>query len=398
MKKKLILYLKLILLTIFLFIIYKNLNINTKEYFNNDSQFIKSIYYDISIPIKSKTIILKNEIVNPYKFTVINKKSLNYDFIQNLRLIIPFITITSKSIQNTITMINKNNAQLGIITEDHMITNNETKNIRMICGLNFISYTLIVPLNSNIKNWKNLKKKIIGTSFKYSNDYFHLKKILTSLKYNEEDYTIVTGDIISILHQFTELKIDAVYYSIVHPNPLIKLYQKKIKINIIGNEGLDHALLKFYIPTTLSEKIDISEYKIKVDKNLYINTYGLRQIIVGNKYVSNKYVFGFLHSLINNLFIIKLNKQYLNQMSISSITYTLPNIKIHPGTLMFLKKYNYITNDSNLLCANFTGLKECTERMIKENSTIINNNLPDIPIARLTQDKSNRINFGSITL
>ena len=335
----------------------------------------KSVYKSNNKLIDSITINLNQTTITPYKIGVLDKFTLEYRFIHLLKKLMPMDSIIFKNNSSILDLTNKNFIQLGCITEDMLNFNNTTRfrNVSFVCGTNYSTFTLIVPFYSEINNWHNLKGKKVGTSSIGSLSYIHLKSLMKSYRFKENDMNIVTGNIYNILHKFINYEIDAVYYTIIHPNPIVFLYEKNSRIKLLDTSNIDKSLLNFYIPNTIIQPIDTKFYSNKIKSNQSTDSYGVRNIIIANNTVSNIYIFKLLYSLVINIFNLKSKRKYLSNLSLSLITYTRIDTPVHPGALLFFKKYNFITDIDNKLCDYFYSKTECTEDLLKQNSKIFNN-------------------------
>ena len=211
----------------------------------------------------------------------------------------------------------------------------------------------------------------IGTSENNTLSNIHLKKIMKSYRFKSTEYKIISGKKDKILDMFINNEIDAVYYTLIHPNPLINLYEKNYRIKLIGTGDIDKNLLELYVPYYITQPIDTRYYiqgNAKHISSKQIFSYGVRNIIISNNHVSNEFIFKFLYTFINNMSILKQKYTFLKPLSRSLITYTRIMVPIHPGSMIYLKEYNYITDNNNPECKFFYGKTKCTNKLLENNT------------------------------
>lgn len=399
---RLIIIILLIISFLTIFIVHKN-NKDNKEGFKSQlywNKFIvpndilfKSSPGELSNPVhKQITIQLNPYVIIPPKLGVVNKDSLSSAFGDILSKILPNKKVIVDTMQQLVNLINEHVIQFGLITENYLKPELTTqfKNIYFVGGWNYCCFTLIVPLNSTIQSWGDIKGRRIGTGRINSNDSLILQNICKSLRIKKNEYKMVHGDIYTILNKFLAGKLDAVFYLLIHPSPLVKMYTVKYRIRIITHQGLDYSQLKTYIPKISILTMDVSLYELmpNISKDNYA-AYGLRYIIVANKTLSNEYIYKLMYTLMNNVDALKNDRPYLNNLSRNNIIYITGNPQIHPGTILFLTNYGYITENDDLACVMFNGKEKCTDSLIR-------NNLSALPNSSLVSTGSNIYNNTSV--
>ena len=114
--------------------------------------------------------------------------------------------------------------------------------------------SLIVPLNSDIRVWKDLNNKNIGTLNKDTGVSGILDKLFENYNINAN---IIPTKIDKIIDNFKENKIDAFFIITSHPSNIIESINKDIPIRFIGINSLNKDIIYKIFPYSKKSYIDM---------------------------------------------------------------------------------------------------------------------------------------------
>lgn len=329
---------------------------------------------------KKMNITLNNNVLNPLNI-IYNNVSVSETYIKNkLKVFFPIKEETiGGDFYKSIQYINDNKGKILIINEDIFVDssiglqkfrNNPLKNNRFICSLYYSHFTLITPLDSDILSWKDLENKTIGT-IENSQNLINLVEILSVAGYNRYNLKIYTAkDLKSLQEIFINSNVDAIYLTVEHPSNFLKKLSDMRKIRFIFTEGISKDIFKFHFPFSFKGQVNLSDYDMYPSKNLVIDSYAIRTIIITNKDTKKEVIYNFVKNIFENLQYIRKNIAYLKIMIPSFISYCSPLLLYHSGAEKFYNENNYITRSRQQLCYLYTGSFECNTHLVNKNRFI----------------------------
>ena len=338
---------KIIIFLLLIILFFKYLNKKVEKFSNYKSIIIKphsSIYNKTTINLM------------PFKENQINVA-------ENLSNIFPIVNINGgcsglKAIENT----NNYDNQLALITDEiyFYYTNKKKHNLRFICSLGNEFFTLIIPFDSKLKNWKDIRNKKIGV-IPNSSSYYILTKILTAfnIKLINEMVPIIY-DPKKIIKYFNKKKIDCLFTLAAHPDIVLQKVNKTIPIKIIGIEGLDKKVLTGVFSFYKFEKINLENYKL----NKYIESLSVKLNLLCNKNLNHKDSYSLINTIFSQFQYITKNgdENYIIQMrNFNPSKLYLDNLKykFHKSIYKFLKDIGMITNNKSYYCKFKAGVSDC---------------------------------------
>lgn len=399
------LFIIILVILIFWFV---NLKRNTLEGFSQYPVSSRDVYSPFSAwnfflpepqslsPInkQSITVQLHKETINPIK--IYRTFYDNQEIILSSK-IVKFFPIKPISIDNSpyqiLLYINSNIDCMAFINEDMFIYNylginkldglvnskykkkNDYKpikkldNLRYVCAFYNIHFTLIAPVDSEITSWTDLKDTIIGT-YANSTSFDNLILLIKLMEYKESDITVITyTNINDITTAFIEGKIDTMYLTMAHPNPLLHKISIERRIKLILTEGLPFTKLQYYFPGGWKSNIDTRYYMTIPYPNPLLPSYALRKILITNKDTNTETVYKFIRSLFENIIYLRQQLICMEDLQPYFMIYAQPLVRYHEGIRKFLLEMNYITFNPDIKCANFIGTgKPCTNAMMQEDA------------------------------
>jgi TRAP-type uncharacterized transport system substrate-binding protein len=390
--------LKIFILICIFFILIKYLNCKTtKEHYityTNDINFLKSEPKKIkSLNNNTLTIQLSENMVNPLFFYFKKDfegegKLVNQIFFKNkLKKIFPFHNkYYNIPWQQILCILNSKKNIVSLIPEDaftdsylglkYYNNKKKNKNLRYICSVYYSHFTLIAPINSNIKNWTHLQNKKIGT-IKHSFSFYNLKRILSICNYKNNSVQIILVDTIDdLIQKFSERKFDSIYLSTSHPNIKLINLSLQMKLYFIFTEGINVSKFKFNFPWCFKQKVQLKYYNTYPSNTPLINSYATRVILCTNNNTDENKIYNLVKAIFNNINYFQFETPFLNDLLPNFMIFLLPMIKYHKGALKYFKDLGYITNNSNPFCALFAGTGKCTENKLKKNNFLEFNNTP----------------------
>lgn len=321
-------------------------------------------------PYKKMNITLTKEMVNLLNM-YINKNSIDQlELVKKLKYTFPFhFNINNQEWYETLDIINKKKNILYFINEqlflDYILTQ-KVKNICFIGAFYFQYMFLIVPNNSDIYTWKDLKSKKIITNNEES--LYLLKELLYLSDYkNKEVEILIAQDFRIITQYFSEQKVDAIFLNASHPsNYMVKLATIR-DIKVITTEGLSQDKINYNFPVTYKRSLDFAMFNIK-SRPLIKECYASRVLLVTNK--NTNYIYNFIKNVFNNFQYIK--GKNLIELTNYFMTYCPIFFNIHKGSLKFFIEKNFITEEKNNLCYYYWGGQKCNNDLVNKNRFIEN--------------------------
>ncbi len=341
--------------------------------------YIKSKKYtDKFVNYKSITVTPQSMLYNSININTWYKDSLYWNLGNNLKSIYPIeFNNQSYSPLNNIIKVEENKNHLSLIQQDYLLnylSNKPNSNIRLITTIGIEDITLIIPSNSSILSWKDLKFKKIGTLSKESGSYFILDKLNSILDLNSKITNFDKFNSDTIIESLTNKSIDAFFIIISNPSPIIRNISINYSIRIIGTFGINSDIIKHILPYYNKSYIDTTDYKL-ISINS-IETYKTNISLICNKdfdplesYILIKSIFTNFSYLINNG-----NKDYKLQLYDFNPSYLYSNydkIKLHEGVIRFLNDINIITNNPNTECLYKVGIDKCNIKNVNNNRLLI---------------------------
>ena len=417
-------YLLIIIFLIIVFIVaqnFKSINENFSDNYISEKKgeynFFKNTPSNFnSYSSKNITIQFTNNLLNPLILNFDSNSTLQIKLNKKLISLFPFKKKSYKNMAQIILSTNKNKNIISYINEDVFLMNylgfnqkglyknyylgikkNTYKNLRYACAISYCTFTLITPLNSEIKDWKDLKNKNIGT-LDNSPSLLNLKKFLHVLKYQKEKVNIIVVNNKEILKDlFMKKKIDAIYLTIEHPSSYIQKIAENMKIRLITTKGLPKDRINMVFPFIFKTTVDIRYYDTYPDIKPIIDGYATRLLLITNINTKPEIIYNFLKTFfINNQFLRKDIKELDNSLpSFSAFNYA--GFPYHKGAEKFYIENNFITYDKHNLCSLYYGINKCNTKMVNKNRFLENhgdplNNIYNYTILNPKNKWNNKVN------
>lgn len=218
-----------------------------------------------------------------------------------------------------------------------------------VCSLYTVCLTLILPINTEVKNKNDFETLKIGTFNKNhaSNLFLKLFSNIMNLKLN-----IVHCDTYGDL--FTKWKsgeIDSIFLLISHPNQFVKLfsYQEEIKLfnwDILFKDINLKRIFIFHMPYLIKVTIPIANYRFFKLSNYYTG-YGFNVNMLSSNKIDDGYIYNILKTIYINYAKIKNNCLWMYQLSPSWMSNCPPDMVFHPDAKKFYIDINLISEQYN---------------------------------------------------
>ena len=181
------------------------------------------------------------------------KNDINTHIFNQLSKIFPINNINYFSKPHSILAItNKKNNHLCLV-EENMFNQEKYSDTRYISCL-AINYALLVsPLKNRLRNWSDLRGKIIGISDFHSQSYQFLNKINDVLN-NLFKIKFVKFEKSEIINAFNDKLIDGYFFIAPNPNKTIYEINKILPLRFIGTESINKDILQIVYPNLKSSK------------------------------------------------------------------------------------------------------------------------------------------------
>lgn len=299
--------------------------------------------------------------------------SLYYNIGRNIASIYPIETVaTTPGSSYNISQVEKYNNALGLVQQDTLVDyianlSVPNSNIKLITPIALEQITVIIPGNSKIGNWTDIKNKRIGTFDIESGSYKSLQKILNIYQSNNTIINFQKVDATTIQDAFQKNDIDLFFCIVSNPNIIITNLAKQYPIRILGTNGLDRQTLRIIFPYSTDAKIDTTEYNISIMssvKTLQSNVY----IIVNTNFPFGE-CYRLIKTIFNNFIYIKENGDNLYKLQMlefnpSYLYSTTDIIPIHAGVRKFFEDINIITYTPSPECIYKVGINKCSVNKI----------------------------------
>jgi uncharacterized protein len=245
------------------------------------------------------------------------------------------------SVENIDEVNNQNDYKIGIVQSDILhdayygigpFEGYNFKNIRTLCSLYEEAYTIVVQADSDIKNFKDLKKKTVNVGKLNSGNYHAVKKLLKLYDMQLSDFKHIGH--LSIDSQGEALckgTIDAAIYSISHPNKLIDSLAKKCSIRILT---INDKIIQEHINKEPSYIYTIIKENTYPGNKKEIKTLGTIATLVTSKNVPRKYTCNIIDKINKKKHNLKLIHPSLHDINIHTM------VPLHPGAQEFYSKTN----------------------------------------------------------
>jgi TRAP-type uncharacterized transport system substrate-binding protein len=379
-------YLLIIFFFIIVFIVFQNLksiNENFSDSYTSERQgeynfFIDSPSNINSYSSKNMTIQLTNNLLNPLILNFDINSQLQLRLNKKLISLFPLKQHSHENINKKISYTNIGENIISYMNEDSLLHSylgfkyNKYKNLRYVCAITYSHYTLITLLDSEIKNWGDLENKNIGT-IDNSNSLRNLKHFLSVLEYKKSKVTITLVENKEILKElFFNNKIDAIYLTIEHPSPYIKIISKNMKIRLITTEGISESKYNMIFPFIFKGKIDLREYDNFPSMKPMKDTYATRLLLVSNNNTKQEYIYNFLKTFFKNIQFIRKNIKELDILNPTFASFNYVAVPYQKGAEKFYSENSYITYKKNNLCYLYYGTGECNKSEVNRNRFVTN--------------------------
>lgn len=352
-----------------------------KYFFNNKENFGEyNFFLNNPKPIKpyesrEMVISLTKNLTNPLIFINNNHTQETIQLFNALSNIFPIKYL--KNNDNYLNSINKtyhNTNYLVLLQEDLLIKYlKNNNNLRYVCSLFYVHFTLITYTKNSINNWKDLTGKTIIT-LENSESLNNLYTILNIMNYKKNDIKIyTTNSLNTIKKKFYSEEVDCVYLTTTHPSMFVNELSKKKKIKIITIKELPKQKMIFNFPNIFYNNIDLHYYGISYPKNI-IDSYSLRVILTTNYKTNQQKIFNLTKSIFENIIFIKNKIKCLKHLDYSFMSFSSPLLRYHEGTKIYLNKINMINTQNNIpdhdreLC--FLLNSDCNKNKINKNRFI----------------------------
>ena len=317
-----------------------------------------------------KSIVVKpnNSIYTKTTINFMPGKENQMNVAENISNIFPIVNINAgctgiKALEIT----NKYDNQLALVTDEiyFYFTNKKKHNLRFICTLGNELFTLIMPFDSRLKNWKDIRNKKIGV-IPDSSSYFILTKILTAFN------IILVNEIVPIIYSpekiikyFNKKKIDCLFTLAAHPDIVLQKVNKIKPIRICGIEGLDKKVLTGVFSFYNFEKISLENYKL----NKYIESLSVKLNLLCHKDFKHNNAYNLINTIFAQFQYLTKNgdENYIIQMrNFNPSKLYLDNLKykFHESVYKFLKDIGMITNNKSYYCKFKAGVSDCKIKKI----------------------------------
>lgn len=221
------------------------------------------------------------------------------------------------------------------------IKNIKFKDLRSIFSLQSEAYTLIVNPKSNIKSFADLEHKRINLGSKNSTINLVMSELIKAQGWDiKKSFSkILNLDANEQNDALCANKVDAILFSVGHPNPSIIDVTKDCggKIISIDGEKINKLLKsKFYLTNIV---IPANTYK---NNNTDINTIGIKATLVTLKTMSDETVYKIVKTVMENLNSFKNEHPALNDLKKEDMVDVSKYSPIHPGALKYFKEVGLV--------------------------------------------------------
>ena len=267
-----------------------------------------------------------------------------------------------------ITQVEKYPNALGLVQQDTLVdyvanlSSPNNSNITLITAIGLEQITVILPGNSKISSWNQIKNKRIGTFDLQSGSDKSLRKILSISQSDNMVINFTEVDEVSIQNAFQTNTIDLFFCIASNPDKMITNLAKQYPIRIIGTNGIDRQTLSIIFPYSTDAKIDTSEYSISIMST--VKTLQSSVYLIANKDFPFGECYRLIKTIFNNFIYMKekgddIYKLQLMEFNPSYLYSTTDIIPIHPGVRKFFEDINIITYNSSPECIFKVGVEKC---------------------------------------
>lgn len=306
-------YIIIIVILLFL-ILYKK-----KETFQDNLSVLitKSYYSENKLTIENDNTDINDNLIIQMLSNIfpLNYKQIDYNNINNNLLLVP-------QMYNT-----------------QLIKNN----YKFVASLYPISLTMILPINSNVSNYKDFENIKIATLKNCSHDFLYKFSQIMNMNLD----LVICENYKDIYTKWKDKTIDAIFIIVSHPNQFIKLfsYQEEIKLfdwnTVFENENLKR-IINFHFQDIKKISIPIQTYRL-FKLSQYYNTYGFYVNILANKNIPDYYIYNLLKTIYTNNSKIKVNLPFTYSLTPEWMSFCPPNMEYHIGAKQFYTDINSIS-------------------------------------------------------
>lgn len=221
-------------------------------------------------------------------------------------------------------------------TADHIKSVTPNKDLRTIVSLYTEPLTIVARQDSNIKSFHDLKDKRINIGAPGSGQRATMMSLIDYLGWSLKDFKQVSG--LNPVEQATALcdnKLDAIVYSVGHPNGSIQEASSSCDTNLVQISGpdIDTFLKKnpYYVPA----KIKAGLYRGTPDE---INTFGVKVGVVATTKLSNEITYEIVKSIANNFESFKRLHPIFSNLTLDAMANEAIIAPLHDGAAQFFRE------------------------------------------------------------
>jgi len=227
--------------------------------------------------------------------------------------------------------------------------NAKQKTYYYVASLYAVCLTMILPINSKVKSYRDFEDITIGTlNVNHASDAFisvfsYALNLNLKIKY--------CSSYQELYNLWKNKEINAIFMLVSHPNEFVKLFSYQEEIRFFDWETLFkdinlNRILSFHFPNLKQIQIPIKTYRF-FKTSQYFKGYGFHVNLIANANVADEYVYDLLKTIYINYNKIKNNLESAYLLSPSWMSFCPPNISYHNGAREFYKDVNLISEESN---------------------------------------------------
>ena len=216
-------------------------------------------------------------------------------------------------------------------------TGSPQKKLRAICSLYPEMVTLVAAQESYIKNFSNIMGKIVNIGSYGSGTRSNVLDCLMVYGLMENrDFVSENFKVKDALAMLNSGRIDAFFYTVGHPNDIVKAATKgERKVSIVPLKGMGELVRKF--PFYKKTTIPANMYPDAENGNKDVETIGVTTSLVATEDLDEGVVYSFTKALFENIEEIKKLHPSLAEISLEEMARE-SFVPIHPGALRYYRE------------------------------------------------------------
>ena len=269
---------------------------------------------------------------------MVNQKSSKYGFKYN--------ALKSKGSVSNINAVLKGNIEVGFAQSDRQYeayngkaawrSPGPQKNLRAICSLYSEVITLVASKKSNISSIGELRGKRVNIGHRGSGQYKNAMDVLEAAQIGLRKIKLKKVRVAQSPTLMQEGKIDAFFYTVGHPNKMLRQLSGRTPVSIIPitGSGID-ALIRKY-PYYAKFRIPSGLYP-GASNGSAVQSIGVRATLVTSNKITNHVIYSLTKSLFENFDELKRSHSALRNLNKKQMLKGL-SAPIHDGAKLYYRE------------------------------------------------------------